>query len=65
MKASYQKEAAEAAAKYQDWAQQSKESIQLKFPAPEMIELVKEGLGELVRQLGKMFIEEVLKGEAE
>ena len=65
MKARYQKEAAEAAAKYQDWAQQSKESIQLKFPAPEMIELMKQGLGELVRQLGKMFIEEVLNGEAE
>ncbi|HEY1951151.1 MAG TPA: IS256 family transposase [Bryobacteraceae bacterium] len=65
MKARYQKEAVQAAEKYQAWAQQSKESIQLKFPAPEMIELMKQGLGELVRQLGKMFIEEVLESEAE
>jgi putative transposase len=65
VKARYQKEAAQAAEKYQAWAQQSKESIQLKFPAPEMIELMKQGLGELVRQLGKMFIEEVLESEAE
>jgi transposase-like protein len=65
VKARYQKEAAQAAEKYQAWAQQSKESIQLKFPAPEMIELMKQGLGELVRHLGKMFIEEVLESEAE
>jgi putative transposase len=65
VKARYQKEAEQAAEKYQAWAQQSKESIQLKFPAPEMIEMMKQGLGELVRQLGKIFIEEVLESEAE
>ena len=64
MKTRYQKEAGQAAEKFQDWAKQSKEPIQVQFPAPDMIELAKQGLGELVRQLGKMFIEEVLESEA-
>lgn len=65
MKLRYQKEAAKAAEKFQDWAKQSKEPIQLKFPITEMLELIKQGLGELIRQLGKMFIEEVMEVEAE
>lgn len=67
MKLKYQKEAAAKAAhkKFQDWAQHSEQPIQLQFPVPEMIELAKQGLGELVRQLGKLFIEEVLETEAE
>jgi transposase-like protein len=65
VKTRYQKEAAAAAEKFQDWAKQSAPPIQLTFPAPEMIELAKEGLGELVRHLGKMFIEEVLEAETE
>ena len=65
MKPRYQKEAAKAAEQFQDWAKQSKRPIQLMFPILEMIELAKQGLGELVRHLGKMFIEEVLEVEAE
>jgi hypothetical protein len=65
VKTRYQKEATKAAEKFQDWAKKRKDPIQVKFPAPDMIELAKEGLGELVRQLGKLFIEEVLETEAE
>jgi putative transposase len=65
VKPRYQKEAAKAAEQFQDWAKQSKRPIQLMFPILEMIELAKQGLGELVRHLGKMFIEEVLEVEAE
>ena len=65
MKPRYQKEAAKAAEQFQDWAKQSQQPIQLMFPILPMIELAKQGLGELVRHLGKMFIEEVLEVEAE
>jgi len=65
VKPRYQKEAAKAAEQFQDWAKQSQRPIQLMFPILEMIELAKQGLGELVRHLGKMFIEEVLEVETE
>lgn len=65
MKSRYQKEAAKAAEKFQDWAKQTDRPIQLKVAVLEMLELAKQGLGELVRHLGKMFIEEVLEVEAE
>ena len=66
MKPRYQKEAAKAAEQqFQDWAKQSDRPIQLIFPVLEMIELAKQGLGDLVRHLGKMFIEEVLEVETE
>jgi transposase-like protein len=65
VKTRYQKEAAEAAVKFEDWAKQSGRPIQVQFSAPDMIELAKQGLGELVRQLGRLFIEEVLESEAE
>lgn len=64
MKTRYQKEAAKAQEKFQDWAKQNQEPIQVQFSTPDMMELAKQGLGELVRQLGKMFIEEVLESEA-
>ena len=65
MKTTYQKEAAKAVEKFQDWAQQNQDPIQLQFPTPEMLELAKQGLGKLVRHLGKMFIEEVLQAEVQ
>jgi len=66
VKPRYQKEAAKAAEQeFQDWAKQSHRPIQLIFPILEMIELAKQGLGDLVRHLGKMFIEEVLEVETE
>ena len=65
MKARYQKEAGKAAQKFETWARQSAQPIQVEFSSADMLELVKEGLGQLVRQLGKLFIEEVLESEAE
>lgn len=66
MKARYQKEeAGRAAQKFESWAKQSSHPIQVKFSSFEMLALVKEGLGELVRRLGKLFIEEVLESETE
>ena len=64
MKSRYQKAAAKAAVEFQDWARESNQPIQLTFPITEMIELIKQGLGDLVRHLGKLFIEEVLETEA-
>jgi len=49
---------------FQSWASQSGEPIQLHFPTPDIVKLAEQGLGELVRRLGKMFIEEVLEAEA-
>lgn len=45
MKVRNQKEAARAAEKYQAWAQQSKKSIQVRFPSAAMIELMKQSFG--------------------
>ena len=59
------KEAQQAAEKFEQWAKEKAQPIQLSFSSSDMLELAKQGLGELVRQLGKLFIEEVLEAEAE
>jgi putative transposase len=64
VKPRYQKEAEQAVKQFQSWASQSGEPIQLHFPTPDIVKLAEQGLGELVRRLGKMFIEEVLEAEA-
>jgi len=50
--------------KFEDWAQGNREPIQLQFGTPDMLEMAKQGLGELLRHLGKLFIEQVLETEA-
>jgi synaptic vesicle membrane protein VAT-1 len=66
VKARYQKEeAGKAAQRFETWAKQSEHPIQVNFSSAEMLELVKEGLGRVVRRLGQLFIEEVLESEAE
>jgi transposase-like protein len=64
VKQRYQSEAAEAVEKFQTWAKSGEQAIQLAFPAPEIVRCAEQGLGELLRQLGKMFIEQVLEAEA-
>lgn len=65
MKQRYQSATAEAVKKFQDWASsQGGQPIQLSFAVPDMVKLAEQGLGELVRQVGRMFIEEVLEAEA-
>ena len=64
MKQQYQSTTAEAVNQFRDWAAQGAGPIQLQFPAPDIVRLAEQGLGELLRQLGKMFIEEVLEAEA-
>jgi putative transposase len=64
MKQEYQQEAAKAVQDFQDWATQSQDPIQLHFPTPDIIRLAEQGLGELLRRVGKMFIEQVMEEEA-
>jgi putative transposase len=39
--------------------------VQLAFPMPEMVRLAQQGLGELLREVGKIFIENVMECEVE
>lgn len=64
MKQRYQNDAAEAVKTFQEWAAAGQDPIQLQFPTPDIVRLSEQGLGELLRQLGKMFIEQVLETEA-
>lgn len=63
MKKRYQTQNGKAVEQFEDWAKTAK-PIQVTFPTAEMMDLAKQGLGELVRQLGRVFIEEVLEVEA-
>ena len=66
MKQPYQDAASEAVNQFREWATQEKqEPIQLIFPTPEIVRLAEQSLGELLRHVGKMFIEGVLEAEAE
>lgn len=51
---------------FRAWAtQEGQPPIQLSFPIPEIVKLAEQSLGELLRRVGKVFIEEVLEAEAE
>jgi transposase-like protein len=66
MKKQYQDAASEAVNQFRAWATQNgQEPIQLSFPTPDIVKLAEQSLGELVRRVGKMFIEGVLEAEAE
>jgi transposase-like protein len=64
VKQRYQTDTKQAVQQFQDWATQSQAPIQLQFPTPDIVRCAEQGLGELLRQLGKMFIEQVMEAEA-
>ncbi len=65
MKKSYQIETQRAVEQFQEWANGDIDPIQLTFPAADIVHLAQQGLGELLRQVGKIFIENVLESEVE
>ena len=65
MKKEYQITAQRAVEQFQAWAQGNVDPVQLAFPTAEMVGLAQRGLGELLRQVGKLFIENVMECEVE
>lgn len=65
MKKSYQIQTERAVEQFKQWASGDIDPIQLTFPSSEIVALAQQGLGELLRQVGKMFIENVLDSEVE
>ena len=61
----YQTERSEAVDQFREWAQASGQAVQFTFPTPDMVQLAEQGLGELLRKVGKLFIESVMEAEAE
>ena len=53
-----------AAEKFQAWAAENENPIQLSFPTPDIVQLAQQGLGDLLRRVGQLFIENVLEAEA-
>ena len=50
---------------FREWAQENDAPIQLALPATELLGCVEKGLGELIRKVGKLFIESILEAEVE
>ena len=65
MKKTYQISKRRAAESFRDWAATNPKPIQLTFPTQCIAELAERGLGELLRSVGKVFIETVLDNEVE
>jgi putative transposase len=65
VKKSYQIQTQRALEQFKDWANGDVDPVQLTFPAKEIVQLAERGLGELLRQVGKMFIENVMESEVE
>ncbi len=65
MNQQYQSETAEAVERFRQWAQSSECAVQMSFPNPEIVALAEQGLGELLRKVGQLFVESVMESEAE
>ena len=65
MKKQYQINKQRAAARFEDWAIANESPIQLTVPTLEIAELAKSSLGDLLRAVGKLFIETVMETEVE
>jgi hypothetical protein len=60
LKREYQNRAAQTGAEAQ-----REQAIPISLPMPEVLSSLEQGLGELVRKVGRMFIESVLESEVE
>jgi transposase-like protein len=63
MKRRYQISKKVAAERFQRWAEQNPVPIQLMFPTAGIAELAQQSLGDLLRSVGKVFIETVMENE--
>lgn len=65
MKKRYQISKLRAAENFQRWAAANPHPIQFAFPTAEIVELARQSLGELLRSVGKVFIQTVMEAEVE
>lgn len=65
MKKQYQIRAQRAIDQFQEWANGEVDPIQLSLPTADVLKLAQRSLGELLRQVGKVFVENVLEAEVE
>ncbi len=65
MKRQYQISKRRAAEQFKGWAQNHETPIQLTFPTADIAELAQQSLGDLLRAVGKVFIESVMDSEVE
>ena len=65
MKKRYQISKRRAINRFAGWAQRRTEPIQFALPTAEILQLAQQGLGELLRHAGRLFIESVLEAEVE
>ena len=65
MRKQYQISKRRAAEKFQNWAATNTVPIQLTFPTAGIVELAQQSLGDLIRAVGKTFIETVMEAEVQ
>jgi transposase-like protein len=65
VKKEYQINKGQAIGEFQDWAKQNQQPVQLMIPTADVVELAQSSLGDLLRQVGKQFIEAVMEAEVE
>ena len=65
MKKQYQISKRRALDEFKRWANDNQDPVQLTFPTSDIVELAQQGLGELLRKIGRLFIENVLEAEVE
>src|SRR4051812_32942404 len=65
MNRQYQMDRQCAIDRFTRWAEQQPAPLQIPFPMLSFVKLAEEGLGELMRQVGKIFIETVMEKEVE
>ena len=65
MKKQYQIRAQRAINQFQEWANGEVDPIQLALPTADMLKLAQQSLGELLRHVGKLFVDSVLEAEVE
>ena len=61
----YQIKKRRALQEFCEWAGQNEQSIQMPFPIASVVELAKQGLGCLLREVGKSFVQTMLETEVE
>lgn len=65
VKQEYQISKGQAVEGFQSWAKENQEPLQLSFATADVVGLAQQGLGELLRQVGRQFIETVMEAEVE
>ena len=65
MKKQYQISKRRALDEFKRWAKTNEHPVQVTFPTTDIVELAERGLGELLRKVGRLFIENVIEAEVE